>query len=244
MQEKPPWKQLPDLTGVVESEFIRPFFTGDNAFPYRMGAAQLIVVHCRKSGILQPPQIELHPGLSQWWERSETLWMENRSSERLTLMQRLDFQKTLSNQFPIQPLRVVYNRAGMHLMAAKVKESRAIIASGLYWASIETEEEADYLCAVMNAPVTTELVRPFMSYGKDERDIHKHVWEVPIPKYDPTIAVHRRLSELGKAVENIVATFAIESNLHFAATRRHIRSHLQATPEGEEINEVVIELLG
>ncbi|WP_244564432.1 N-6 DNA methylase [Rhizobium sullae] len=244
VQENKPWKLLPDLNGVVETEFIRPFFTGDNAYPYRTGAAQMVVLPCRKSGILPSSQIDLHPGLSQWWERAEALWMEHRSSERLTLMQQLDFQSKLSKQLPTPPLRIVYNRAGMHLMAAKVKEPRAIIASGLYWASMETEEEADYLCAVMNAPVTTEMVRPFMSYGKDERDIHKHVWEVPIPKYDPEIASHRRLSELGKSAEEIVAAFPIDPDLHFAATRRHIRAHLEATGEGQEINELVFELLG
>jgi hypothetical protein len=32
-----------------------------------------------------------------------------------------------------------------------------------------------------------------MSYGKDERDIHKHVWQLPIPKFDPAAADHQRI---------------------------------------------------
>ncbi|WP_247750756.1 MULTISPECIES: N-6 DNA methylase [unclassified Rhizobium] len=244
VQENKPWKALPDVTGVVESEFVRPFYTGDNAYPYRTGNAQMAVLPCSKNGILTPSQIELHPGLSQWWGRAETLWMEHRSSERLTLIQQLDFQSKLSKQLPPPQLRIVYNRAGMHLMAAKLKEPRAIIASGLYWAAMDTEHEADYLCAVMNAPVTTEMVRPFMSYGKDERDIHKHVWEVPIPKYDPENTLHRRLSELGRKAEGIVASFPIDIDVHFSATRRHIRGHLNATVEGQEINELTFELIG
>lgn len=244
VQEKKPWSKLPALTGVVESEFIRPFFTGDNALPYRVVAPQQVVVPCRKSGILPASQIGLHPGLNQWWEKAEALWLENRSSDRLTLMEQLDFQSKLSKQLPIPPLRIVYNRAGMHVMAAKVTDPRALIASGLYWAAMETIEEADYLCAILNAPVLTEMVRPFMSYGKDERDIHKHVWEVPIPKFDPQLHMHVRISKLGKRAEEIVAAFPINDNLHFAATRRHIREHLGATPEGKEINEIVFELLG
>lgn len=244
VQEKKPWKQLPDLTGVVETEFVRPFYSGDNAFPYRLGPAQKVVVPCSKAGLLQQAQIELHPGLSQWWHRADALWMENRSSEKLSLIEQLDYQSKLSQQFSIPALRIVYNAAGMHLMAAKVKDNRAIISSGLYWASMETEAEADYLCAVMNAPVTTELVRPFMSYSKDERHIHKHVWEVPIPRFDANLTAHARLSELGKLVEAIVAEFPINSDLHFAATRRHIRTHIEATPQGQEINDLVVELLG
>lgn len=244
VQEKKPWKELPSITGVIESEFVRPFYTGDNIFPYRAGEPLLAVIPCGKTGLLQPSQIEMQPGLHQWWGKAEELWMTNRSSERLTLTEQLDYQAKLSKQFPVPALRVVYNRAGMHLAAAKLNDRRALIASGLYWAAVRSIDEADYLCAVINAPVTTELVRPFMSYGKDERDIHKHIWEVPIPLFDPENAVHRRLAELGRSAEQIAAQFARNHDLHFAATRRHIREALMATEDGREINEVVFELFG
>jgi SAM-dependent methyltransferase len=244
VQEKKPWKELPSITGVIESEFVRPFYTGDNIFPYRAGEPLLAIVPCGKAGLLQPNQIEMQPGLHQWWGKAEELWMANRSSERLTLTEQLDYQSKLSKQFPVPALRVVYNRAGMHLAAAKLTDRRALIASGLYWAAVRSLDEADYLSAVINAPVTTELVRPFMSYGKDERDIHKHIWEVPIPLFDSENAVHRRLAELGKSAEQIAAQFVVNRDLHFAATRRHIREALMSTEPGREINEIVFELIG
>jgi hypothetical protein len=129
------------------------------------------------------------------------------------------------------------------VVAAKITNRRALIANGLYWASIRTEAEADYLCAILNAPVTTELVRPFMSYGKDERDIHKAPWELPIPGFEHANALHVRLAQLGAVAEQIAATFAINPNLHFAATRRHIRQRIEETPEGREIDEIVYELI-
>jgi SAM-dependent methyltransferase len=244
VQEKKPWKELPTLTGVIESEFVRPFYTGDNIFPYRAGGPLLAVVPCGKAGLLQPGQIEMQPGLHQWWAKADELWMANRSSDRLTLTEQLDYQSKLSKQFPVPQLRVVYNRAGMHLAAAKLTDRRALIASGLYWAAVRSLDEADYLCAVINAPVTTELVRPFMSYGKDERDIHKHIWEVPIPLFDVENPVHRRLAELAKTAEQTAAGFALDSDLHFAASRRHIREALMATEVAQEINEIVFELIG
>ena len=82
-----------------------------------------------------------------------------------------------------------------------------------------------------------------MSYGKDERDIHKRVWELPIPAFDKTNPVHTRLSELGAAAERIAATFPINPDLHFAATRRHIRQFIEGTPEGREISDIVYELI-
>lgn len=82
----------------------------------------------------------------------------------------------------------------MHVCAAKLRSKKALVTHGLYWAPVTSEEEADYLCAILNAPATTELARPLMSYGKDERDIHKHVWELPIEQYDSGNQVHGRIA--------------------------------------------------
>ncbi|WP_296580041.1 N-6 DNA methylase [Xanthobacter sp.] len=241
--EKNPWRTLPPLSGVIESEFLRPYYNGDAILPFMAGEPGLVALPCNRSGLLDSSEIELNPGYNQWWERSIDLWMANRSSNRLSLMERLDYQSGLSKQFPIPNIRVVYNRAGMHVLAAKIKNRRAIIANGLYWASVRSEEEADYLCAILNSPITTELVRPFMSYGKDERDIHKAPWELPIPAFDATNPAHTRLSQLGAIAEQIVATFSINPDVHFAATRRHIRQYIEATSEGREIDELVYELI-
>ena len=198
---------------------------------------------CGTHGILDRTQIDLFPGFNHWWERAEEVWEDNRVSDRLSLFQQVDYQSKLSKQFPVATLRIVYNRAGMHLVAAKITNPRALVGNSLYWAPVHTEAEADYLSAILNAPVTTELVRPFMSYGKDERDIHKAPWELLIPSFDQSNPVHARLSLLGATAERIAATFAINPDLHFAATRRHIRRFLEETPEAGEINEIVYELI-
>lgn len=244
VQEKKPWKNLPDLSGVVETEFVRPFFTGDNVYPFRVGTPMLAVIPCDKSALLGQESIDLHPGLQQWWSQATELWDGNRANDGMSLSERLDYQSTLSKQLPISPLRVVYNRSGMHICAAKLRNRRAIVANGLYWASVQSEDEADYVCGVLNAPVTTELTRPMMSYGKDERDIHKHVWELPIPVFDAGNAVHCRIAVLGASAEKLIAQYEIDSGLHFAATRRHIRDAVLSTSDGFELNELVFEMLG
>jgi hypothetical protein len=160
-------------------------------------------------------------------------------------MERLDFQRTLSGQLPIAPFRVVYNKSGMHICAAKIRNRKALVTHGLYWAPVTSEDEADYLCGILNAPSTTELTRPLMSYGKDERDIHKHVWELPIPVFDNGNQIHTRISQLGANAEKLVATYeSEEGSVHFAAIRRHTRDAVFATAEGQELNDLVFELIG
>lgn len=242
--EKKPWKNLPDAEGVIESEFVRPVLTGDTLLPYRTSEPLLAVLPCSSSRLLRAAgEIEMYPGLEQWWRHAEESWIANRSSDRLSLFERLDYQSTLSKQLPIPRLRLLYNKSGMHLVASKVKNPRAVIAGGLYWATMNSEDEADYLCAIMNSAVTTEALRPFMSYGKDERDIHKHVWQLPIETFDPQNPAHARLVSLANAAETIAAAFEVKEGLHFAATRRHMRDQIEASDAGKEISQIVKEML-
>ena len=242
--EKKPWKQLAGISGVIEAEFLRPFFAGENVFPFALGPEMLAVLPCDETSLLNQDAIDLHPGLQQWWAEATNLWESKRSSERLSLTEQLDFQSKLSKQLPIPAIRVVYNRSGMHVCCAKLRNPTAIVSSGLYWAPVASDTEADFLCAILNAPVTTELARPLMSYGKDERDIHKHIWELPIPEFDLSDDSHQRIAALGGELEKIVATFPIDGLVHFAATRRHIRDFILETVEGQELDVLVGELIG
>jgi SAM-dependent methyltransferase len=242
--EKKPWKDLPPLSGVVESQFVRPCFSGEKLYPFRMGHSKLSIIPDNGSGLLGQEGIDLHLGLQQWWAQATNMWETHRSSERLSLTEQLDFQSKLSKQLPIAKLRIVYNTSGMHICSAKLRDDEAILNSDLYWAPMQSEREADFISAILNAPVTTELARPFMSYGKDERHIHKHVWELPIPKFDANDAVHVRIADIGGQLEKVVATFEIDESVHFSATRRHIRSFIMETSEGQELNDIVTELIG
>jgi hypothetical protein len=241
--EKKPWKNLPALSGAIETQFIRPLFSGDNVYPFSIGKPKLAVIPCDKQTLLSQDSIDLYPGLQQWWAQATQVWEANRASERLSLMEQLDFQSKLSKQLPIPSFRVVYNTSGMHICCAKLRDKKALVNSDLYWAPLHSEQEADYICAILNAPATTELARPMMSYGKDERHIHKHVWELPITLFDQSNQIHRRISQLGANAEMAVASYKIDESVHFSAIRRHIRDALFATPEGRELNDLVLELI-
>lgn len=243
--EKKPWKFIDSAEGIVETEFVRPLYSGENVLPYRTTAPLRAVVPWDSTELLtgSSERIELYPGLADWWGRAEKCWEDNRSSDRLTLMEQLDYRGKLSKQFPVPSIRVVYNKSGMHLAAAAVSDKRGVINNGLYWATVSSYEEAHYLCAILNAPITTEFVRPLMSYGKDERDIHKHVWELPIPDYDSGIEVHARLAELGRQAASHVAKADVAEDKHFSAQRRQVRNALANLPIADEIDQIVYEFL-
>lgn len=244
--EKPPWKNLPNETGVVEAEFVRPVLVGECVLPYRILPAREAVLPLEGNELLdgEHPRLDLYPGLAEWWRNAERIWKQHRSSERLTLRDRLDFRRGLTQQLPGTPLRLVYAKAGMHVAAALVDNPSAVIDHKLYWGTVSSMEEGLFLCAILNAPIITELVRPLMSYGKDERDIDKHIWKLPIPPYNSAKPAHQRLVELGRQEAKLVKELDLDEDANFVVLRRQVRTALAAGTHAEEIAEIVTELLG
>ncbi|MFN9869533.1 MAG: hypothetical protein ACK568_21255, partial [Pseudanabaena sp.] len=84
--------------------------------------------------------------------------------------------------------------------------------------------------------------RPLMSYGKDERHIHKHVWQLKIPKFNQKSKLHLEISKIGKALEKEVAQLELR-DVYFANIRQDIRKHIRSSSKGKELEKLVEELL-
>ncbi|MBI5514782.1 MAG: N-6 DNA methylase [Deltaproteobacteria bacterium] len=247
--EKKPWKELSSLEGIVETEFLRPVHLGATVLPFRVLKPVLAVLPVTHMGeiLAGTDDLGLYQGLEAWWQQAEKLWETHREkkdgSKEFSLAEQMNFHGKLKNQFKIQPQRVVYSKSGMHLSAARLKDGRAVIDHTLYWATISEEAEAHYLCAVLNAASTTKAVRPFMSYGKDERHIDKHIWRLPIPAFDAKKALHAELSALGMEAEGTVKDLKLDETRHFASARRVIRTFLAESETGKKIEKLVEKLL-
>jgi hypothetical protein len=244
--EKPPWKTLPDMQGVVEAEFVRPVLLGANVVPYRVLPGREAVLPLEGGELLdgEHPHLDFYPGLAEWWRQAEQQWNAHRSSDRMTLRERLDFRRGLTAQLPLSPLRLVYGASGMHVVAAVVEAPSAVTEHKLYWGTVTSHAEGWYLCAILNCPELTQLVRPLMSYGKDERDIDKHVWKLPIPLYDEGDPAHKRLSDLGQQEAQLVASLDLDVHGNFVALRQRVREVLAASHCAREVADIVTELLG
>ena len=141
-----------------------------------------------------------------------------------------------------QKERILYATSGMHICAARISNRQAIIDSKLYWATTESREESYYLCAILNAEITTLETRPLMSYGKDERDIHKHVWQLNIPKFNPQHQLHLKISQIGQALEKDISQLELR-DVYFANIRQDIRKYIRNSSQGKELEKLVEELL-
>ena len=82
-----------------------------------------------------------------------------------------------------------------------------------------------------------------MSYGKDERHVDKHLWELPIPAFDASDPLHSELVELGRQAAALAEAYTVDPGIYFPTTRRGIRQRIEASAAGTRIAEIVYEML-
>lgn len=243
--EKMPWKNLPTHVGTVERQFLYPTYLGEHIIQFKALAPDMFVVPLTGKGDLlegSDEKIDAYPALASWTRAAEETWAAH-SSGALSLLGQIDYMRKLTQQIPVPPLRVVYAKAGMHVSAALISDQRALIDHKLYWAAVQNESEGNYLVGILNAPTLTDLVRPLMSYGKDERDIDKAIWKLPIPEYDNSNPLHVEIGNLARDITSDLAGKEWRSD-YFVTIRQDVRAWLLAEDNGRRLDSLVRELLG
>ena len=180
------------------------------------------------------------------------MWETNKGPvNRLNLLGQLDYLHNLSSQLEWQrdsrerPVRVVYTKSG-EPTAALLEGSETVIDHLLYWIPCVTNDEANCLLAIINSDALQEAVTPLMSKGQfGARDLHKHLWKLPIPEFDPSQELHVASA---KAASGAAARLAQLRKLRgdkltVAIARRELRVWLRTSEEGRAVETAVGRLL-
>lgn len=102
----------------------------------------------------------------------------------------------------MRPFRFVYPASGTNLFGS-VLLGKEIIDTKAYWIAV-TEEEGSYLAAIFNSKLFLESVASFQSVGEQgTRDFHRHVFRVPIPKFDLGNGFHKEIARWGLSVAKL-----------------------------------------
>jgi SAM-dependent methyltransferase len=245
--EKEPWKDLDSLEGIVEAEFVKPVFLGSGIAPFRTLAEIAAIIPWSIGALMDgsDPCLDEHQGLARWWRTAEDHWEKYKgASNKLTLRERLDYQRGLSNQLPVSRHRVLYTQSGNQIAACRVEGSEALIEHKLYWASVASAEEAHYLTAILNSRPLHRVVEPLMSEGLfGKRDIDKYVFVAPFPSFNAQNDSHLALAGLGERAEELAAVVELGEGWGFQKVRRVIREELDKQGITAEIDAAVAELL-
>ena len=267
-QEKEPWKSLPVPAishQTVEAKYLFDVYLGETLVPYAtLEPLKALLPMDRENGLLiahPSPSGSGANGMEEWmgqrWQSVSELWEQNKApTNKLSLLEQLDYYGKLSAQIdwwrdPIdRPKRVIYSTSGQPT-AALLAEDDAIVDTRLYWLTCKHTDEANYLLAIVNSVALRTAVVPFMSKGQfGARDLHKHLWRLPIPEYDGSNPLHVGVSKAGEASAAGVAVRLKElrksrgDGLTCAIARKELRGWLGKSDEGKAVEEAVGRLLG
>jgi hypothetical protein len=100
------------------------------------------------------------------------------------------------------------------------------------------------LATILNSEAVHVNVEPLMSEGLfGKRDIDKYVFAVPFPTFDSDSKLHARLAAAGVRAEEVAVAAALSDDPTFQVARRRIREALAEDGVGQEIEELVGELI-
>ena len=256
--DKPPWKglDLDHLDKTIPNDHLHAVAVGKTIAPFVMlqplQAVLPIAVRQRTLILGDDGGIDrdsLRPNMRHRWAQMSRLWDDNKgTNNNKNLIERLDFHKGLTSQLEWHQrsdhgLRVLYTTSGRP--TATICDDRSLIIDHrLFWMPAETQEEADYLCGVINSLTLQERVEPLMSKGQfGSRDLHKHLWRLDIPAYDFSNPTHNKVVDASRtaaaAVQQVVGHLGSPTS---DQARYAARKKLKGV-EGQALDSVVSALL-
>jgi hypothetical protein len=244
-QEKKPWKNLPGIENKIEAEFLRPVLLGESILPCRLFRPFEAVVPVTDKGEVLDAEAAANrgfEGLHGWMRKAERVWNARRPSD-MSLVQQFDYYGKLVAQFPLAPLRVVYAASGTNPAACILKEP-TVIEHKLYWTSFQSLLEAAYLTAILNSETARSRVESLQSKGQwGARDFDKVMFNLPIPRFDPSDRLHNAIAEAAREAQSIAAAVALPENTKFQRARGLIRAALKDAGVAQKIDILVVQLL-
>ena len=267
-QEKPPWKGL-KLTELrsrsLEAEHVFHVHVGETVVPYVLLDPRKAVLPLSKTtgelvkqdgGWYGVDPLSLGYRMRRRWGLVNELWEEHKSrNNKLDLIGNIDYISKLSAQRrkgSSRKVRVVQTTSG-HPTAALLLDPNAVIDTSLYSIVVDTVDEARYLTAIINSHVLEEMLEPRMAKGQyGPRHVHKHLWRLPIPEYDVSLALHRDIAVAGAAAAEGAVQVLSEVRAKREASgkvfsvriaRQDLRQWLSESKEGRRVEVLVGRLL-
>ena len=267
-QDKAPWKDL-DLTSItgqtIENRHLFDVHLGETIVPYVALEPLKALLPLKQGDHALPTDNDGQGGvrlgglerrMRERWRVVNRLWEDNRAPvNTLNLVGQLDYLRKLSSQLAWQsdpkerPVRLVYTSSGQPT-AAILHDDAALVENLLFWVACKDTEEANYLLAIINSAALYDAVYGIMPKGQfGARHLHKHLWKLPIPEFDPSQELHQTIAQAGARAAAATEEKLEElrelrgDKLTVTIARRELRTWLRTSPEGRAVETAVRRLL-
>ena len=209
-----PWNEIDPQTGEVPAHWLRSLLTSNELLPFSIRPSlQTAIIPYSHQGELDAAAA----ANNRFWTQLDAFYRELRGHGRgtpPTLLDRIDYNRALSRQSRKagkRPTVVLQPASGDVMRGARVPPGIAILQDTIHYFQARTSDEAAYLVALLNAPC---LTRAFAESRTSGRHFKNNPWRaIPIPRYDRSDPLHRRLATLCKRAENTTAAWLAEAPL-------------------------------
>lgn len=132
--------------------------------------------------------------IEQDWEdmRGEKFDIKGSKTQRMSILDRFNYQGSLLKQRNHYDCAVVYNKSGQRPRAAVVENKSPIIENKCYYSYFESIEEAYFVCAILNSDYVISSLEELGILSA--RDIDTKPFELPIPEYSSENNMHTELA--------------------------------------------------
>lgn len=204
------WKGI-SRTGTIERAALLPILRSQNLKPFQTtGNIFYLIAPCIDGTLVDPLSREcekLFPLTNTFWKENEKIFQEYRSEKsRETLFKNMDYNNTLSQQLAVAQSRsrqtkVIYNKSGKNSLKAHTVSTKTIVHETLYWANLDSDGEANFLCGILNTP---KLQKSFWEGKSAPLHYDKSLWRyIPIPVFDPNNKLHDEISAVAMSIAAI-----------------------------------------
>lgn len=267
-QDKNPWRVL-DLSAItgqtVERSHLFDIHLGETVAPYVALTPLKALLPVKQNEYIIPADEGgiggirsggLEQRMSSRWQTISRWWEDNKAPvNKLNLLGQINYLSKLSSQLAWQrdkesrPVRVLQTEGGRPT-AAILQGDSPLVDETLYWITCRDLEEANYLLAIINSDALYEEVQPLMAKGQfGARHLHKHLWKLSIPEFNPKLTLHSAISRAGKEAAEGAARKLGEirdergQDVSVTIIRRELRKWLQESKEGRAVESHVGRLL-
>jgi len=195
-----------------------------------------------------------------YFENLENVWSEKSTGEqaKLTIYKQLNYYNKIENQDLNIKFKILYVTSSTFLASCVINlqesfslkiGSQEIPLTGFiaehktYYFETNNEDEAYYLCGILNSKTIDDVIKPLQTAGLwGERDIHKRPLTLPIPEFSKSNHKHKEVSKLSKACSEKVPNLLEKiTTKRLGTIRSSIRNLLKN--EMEQIDSLTREVL-
>ncbi|OLS15033.1 MAG: putative BseRI endonuclease [Promethearchaeota archaeon CR_4] len=191
------WKYAPydavkvhrkNLFQCAMSKFLLPFYIGGSKTLFLPTDSELVY---------NPSLLDSLSGTHFAYLMEEYEKVKKEGARQETLWDYIAYNGKTTNPLQTRRLKVIYNAIGRKRVKAAVLKQTILIDDSLYYYTPDSEAEAYYLATILNSNIVSFTVVNI----KDERNIHKNPWRLPIPHWQNTPG-QREIVSLGKLMED------------------------------------------